>query len=45
MNDNILKAISLLSALTADNVTDNDLDTIRELLGEPQPTVVRGDFK
>ena len=45
MNDNILKAISLLSVLTADNVTDNDLDTIRELLGAPRLTVVRGDYK
>ena len=45
MNDNILKAISLLSDLAVDNITDNDLDTIRELLGAHQQTVVRGDYK
>lgn len=45
MNNNILKAISLLSNLTVDNVTDNDLDTLRELLGAHQQTVVRGDYK
>ena len=45
MNDNILKAISLLSDLAVDNITDNDLDTIRELLGAHQQTVVRGEYK
>ena len=45
MNDNILKAISLLSDLAVNNVTDNDLDTLRELLGSHQQTVVRGDYK
>ena len=45
MNDNILKAISLLSDLTVNNATDNDLDTLRELLGAYQQTVVRGDYK
>ena len=43
--NNIDKARSLLSGLTADNVTDNDLDTLRELLGGHEPIVVRGDFK
>ena len=45
MNDNILKAISLLSDLAVDNITDNDLDTLRELLGAHQQTVVRGEYK
>lgn len=45
MNDNILKAISLLSDLAVNNITDNDLDTLRELLGAHQQTVVRGDYK
>lgn len=42
---NILKAISLLSDLTVDNVTDNDLDTLRELLGAHRQIVVRGEYK
>ena len=45
MNDNILKAISLLSDLAVNNITDNDLDTLRELLGAPRLTVVRGEYK
>ena len=45
MNDNILKAISLLTDLAVNNITDNDLDTLRELLGAHQQTVVRGDYK
>ena len=45
MNDNILKAISLLSDLSVNDITDNDLDTLRELLGAHQQTVVRGDYK
>lgn len=45
MNDNILKAISLLSDLSVNNITDNDLNTLRELLGAHQQTVVRGDYK
>ena len=43
--NNIDKARLLLSNLTASNVTDYDLDMLRELLGGHEPTVVRGDYK